>query len=122
MRTLALEACQLPKLFRFGNEQWKLTQLPRWTLSRQQEQLPEVQRHEGLEVPKSPGSGMSSEDLAPYLGDRWKGDTAPQVPAEVGMCAPGRGSIGWILLEDGSRTKAASQPQDLLLKPLPASS
>nr|XP_048279403.1 sodium channel protein type 10 subunit alpha isoform X5 [Myodes glareolus] len=48
----------------------------------QQEQLPEVQRHEGLEVPKSPGSGMSSEDLAPYLGDRWKGDTTPQVPAE----------------------------------------
>ncbi|KAK7816736.1 hypothetical protein U0070_009261 [Myodes glareolus] len=48
-----------------------------------QEQLPEVQRHEGLEVPKSPGSGMSSEDLAPYLGDRWKGDTTPQVPAEL---------------------------------------
>ncbi|XP_026635025.1 sodium channel protein type 10 subunit alpha isoform X2 [Microtus ochrogaster] len=48
----------------------------------EQAQLPEEQRHEGLEVPKSPGSGMSSEDLAPYLGDRWKGDSTPQVPAE----------------------------------------
>ncbi|XP_049997516.1 sodium channel protein type 10 subunit alpha isoform X2 [Alexandromys fortis] len=48
----------------------------------EQAQLPEEQRHEGLEVPKSPGSGMSSEDLAPYLGDRWKGRSTPQVPAE----------------------------------------
>lgn len=110
MSASALEACQLPKLFRFGNEQWKLTQLPRWTLSRQQAQLPEEQRHECLEVPKSPGSGMSSEDLAPYLGDRWKGDTTPQVPAEVGMCAPWRGSTGWMLLEDVGWTKGASQP------------
>ncbi|MEJ1285908.1 hypothetical protein NN561_016907 [Cricetulus griseus] len=54
----------------------------RGTLSRQQEQLPQVQSHEDHEAPKSPGSGMSSEDLAPHLGERWKREAARQVPAE----------------------------------------
>lgn len=98
MRTLALEACEPQKLFRFGNDQLKLTQLPIGTLSRQQEQLPQVQSHEDHEAPKSPGSGMSSEDLAPHLGERWKREAARQVPAEVGMCASQRGSTaGWML-------------------------
>ncbi|XP_076433469.1 sodium channel protein type 10 subunit alpha isoform X5 [Peromyscus maniculatus bairdii] len=46
-----------------------------------QEQLPQVQRCED-QVPNSPGSGMSSEDLASYLGEGWKSEATPQVPAE----------------------------------------
>ncbi|XP_059123161.1 sodium channel protein type 10 subunit alpha isoform X5 [Peromyscus eremicus] len=48
----------------------------------QQEQLPQVQRCEDHQVPNSPGSGMSSEDLASYLGEGWKSEATPQVPAE----------------------------------------
>lgn len=36
-------------------------------------------------APRSPGSGMSSEDLASHAGEKWKDEAAAQVPAEVGM-------------------------------------
>ncbi|KAK2494435.1 hypothetical protein MC885_005761 [Smutsia gigantea] len=36
-------------------------------------------------APRSPGSGTSSEDLAPYLGEEWKDQAAAEAPAEVGM-------------------------------------
>lgn len=80
VRTLALEACHVQKLFRFRSDQLKLTQLPRGALSCQQEQLPQVHQ-----APRSSASGMSSEDLAPYLGESWKRDATPQASAEVGM-------------------------------------
>ncbi|GAB1294812.1 Sodium channel protein [Apodemus speciosus] len=47
-----------------------------------QEQLPQVQKCEDYQAAQSPASGMSSEDLAPYLGERWKREESPQVPAE----------------------------------------
>ncbi|CAH6777545.1 Scn10a [Phodopus roborovskii] len=47
-----------------------------------QEQLPEAQSCGDHEACKSPGSGVSSEDLAPYLGEGWKCEATPQVPAE----------------------------------------
>lgn len=36
-------------------------------------------------APRSPGSGMSSEDLASYVDEKWKDEAAAQAPAEVGM-------------------------------------
>ncbi|XP_008834406.1 sodium channel protein type 10 subunit alpha isoform X1 [Nannospalax galili] len=48
----------------------------------QQEQLQQVERCEDHLGHRSPGSGMSSEDLAPYLGERWKEEATLQVPAE----------------------------------------
>ncbi|XP_021115486.1 sodium channel protein type 10 subunit alpha isoform X2 [Heterocephalus glaber] len=45
-------------------------------------QLQQAGRHEDYLTPRSPGSGTSSEDLAPYLGEKWKGKGAPPVPAE----------------------------------------
>ncbi|KAL0593481.1 Sodium channel protein type 10 subunit alpha [Plecturocebus cupreus] len=48
----------------------------------QQEQLQQVERCEDLLTPRSPGSGTSSEDLAPYLGETWKNEAVPQAPAE----------------------------------------
>ncbi|XP_047561281.1 sodium channel protein type 10 subunit alpha isoform X3 [Lutra lutra] len=48
----------------------------------QQEQLQQVGRCEGHMAPRSPGSGMSSEDLASHEGEKWKDKAATQVPAE----------------------------------------
>ncbi|XP_034339966.1 sodium channel protein type 10 subunit alpha isoform X4 [Arvicanthis niloticus] len=48
----------------------------------QQEQLPQVPKCEDHQATQSPASRMSSEDLAPYLGERWKREDNPQVPAE----------------------------------------
>ncbi|KAM6162736.1 sodium channel protein type 10 subunit alpha [Erethizon dorsatum] len=49
----------------------------------QQEQLQQEGRCEDYLTPRSPGSGTSSEDLAPFLGEKWKGDEgAPPVPTE----------------------------------------
>nr|prf voltage-gated Na channel [Rattus norvegicus] len=48
----------------------------------QQEQLPQVQKCENHQAARSPASMMSSEDLAPYLGESWKRKDSPQVPAE----------------------------------------
>ncbi|XP_044945089.1 sodium channel protein type 10 subunit alpha isoform X3 [Mustela putorius furo] len=48
----------------------------------QQEQLQQVGRCEGHMAPRSPGSGMSSEDLASHAGEKWKDEAAAQVPAE----------------------------------------
>ncbi|XP_040596093.1 sodium channel protein type 10 subunit alpha [Mesocricetus auratus] len=48
----------------------------------QEEELPPVPSREDHKAPKSPGSATSSEDLAPYLGGRWKSEATPQVPAE----------------------------------------
>ncbi|XP_069329558.1 sodium channel protein type 10 subunit alpha isoform X3 [Eulemur rufifrons] len=47
-----------------------------------QEQLQKVERCEHHLPPRSPGSGMSSEDLNPYLGEKWKEEDVPQAPAE----------------------------------------
>ncbi|XP_014646160.1 PREDICTED: sodium channel protein type 10 subunit alpha isoform X2 [Ceratotherium simum simum] len=47
-----------------------------------QEQLQQVGKCEDHLAPRSPGSGMSSEDLAPYLGEKWKDEAAAQAPAE----------------------------------------
>ncbi|KAG8521585.1 Sodium channel protein type 10 subunit alpha [Galemys pyrenaicus] len=52
--------------------------------SAKQEVIPPDQQ-EQLQVhraPRSPSSGMSSEDLAPYLGEKWKDEAAAQAPAE----------------------------------------
>nr|XP_020034054.1 sodium channel protein type 10 subunit alpha [Castor canadensis] len=48
----------------------------------QQEHLQQVRRYEGYLASRSPGSGTSSEDLTPYLGDRWKDKAVHQIPAE----------------------------------------
>ncbi|XP_022377117.1 sodium channel protein type 10 subunit alpha isoform X3 [Enhydra lutris kenyoni] len=48
----------------------------------QQEQLQQVGRCKGHIAPGSPGSGMSSEDLASHEGEKWKDKAATQVPAE----------------------------------------
>ncbi|XP_033624024.1 sodium channel protein type 10 subunit alpha isoform X3 [Fukomys damarensis] len=48
----------------------------------QQEQLQQAGRCENHPTPRSPGSGASSEDLAPFLGEKWKGEGTPPVPAE----------------------------------------
>ncbi|XP_053455663.1 sodium channel protein type 10 subunit alpha isoform X3 [Nycticebus coucang] len=50
----------------------------------QQEQLQQVERYEDHPAPRSPGgSGMSSsEDLVPYLGEKWKNKAVPQAPAK----------------------------------------
>ncbi|XP_023619154.1 sodium channel protein type 10 subunit alpha [Myotis lucifugus] len=47
-----------------------------------QEQLQQVRSYEDHPAPRSPGSGTSSEDLAPYLGKKWKDQAAVQAPAE----------------------------------------
>ncbi|XP_070433323.1 sodium channel protein type 10 subunit alpha isoform X1 [Equus przewalskii] len=47
-----------------------------------QEQLQQVGQCEDHLAPRSPGSGMSSEDLAPYLGEKWKDEAAAQATAE----------------------------------------
>ncbi|XP_046292884.1 sodium channel protein type 10 subunit alpha isoform X2 [Marmota monax] len=51
-------------------------------LPKVQEQLQQVGRYEDHLAPRSPGSGISSEDLTPYVGEQWKDTAAPQVPAE----------------------------------------
>ncbi|XP_007943946.1 sodium channel protein type 10 subunit alpha [Orycteropus afer afer] len=48
----------------------------------QQEQLQQVRRCEDHLVPRSPGSGMSSEDLTLYLGENWKDRATHQDPAQ----------------------------------------
>ncbi|XP_012311074.2 sodium channel protein type 10 subunit alpha isoform X3 [Aotus nancymaae] len=48
----------------------------------QQEPLQQVEMCEDLLTPRSPSSGTSSEDLAPYLGETWKNEAVPQAPAE----------------------------------------
>uniref|UniRef100_H0XBM7 Sodium channel protein n=1 Tax=Otolemur garnettii TaxID=30611 RepID=H0XBM7_OTOGA len=50
----------------------------------QQEQLQQAERYEDQLAPRSPeGSGMSSsEDLAPYLGEKWQNEAVPQAPAK----------------------------------------
>ncbi|XP_032315074.1 sodium channel protein type 10 subunit alpha [Camelus ferus] len=48
----------------------------------QQEQLLQVGRHEDHLTPRSPDSGMSSEDLAPNLGEKREDEAAAQGPAE----------------------------------------
>ncbi|XP_005386634.1 PREDICTED: sodium channel protein type 10 subunit alpha isoform X4 [Chinchilla lanigera] len=49
----------------------------------QQEQLQQAGRCEDHLTPRSPNSGTSSEDLAPFLGEKWKGDQGPPpVPTE----------------------------------------
>ncbi|XP_023383320.1 sodium channel protein type 10 subunit alpha [Pteropus vampyrus] len=48
-----------------------------------QEQLQQVKKREDHPAPRSPGSTMSSEDLAPYLGEKWKDEAAAQAPAEA---------------------------------------
>ncbi|XP_034517659.1 sodium channel protein type 10 subunit alpha isoform X1 [Ailuropoda melanoleuca] len=50
----------------------------------QQEQLQQVERCESHMAPRSPGSGMSSEDAASHVGEKWKDKTAAQPPAEGG--------------------------------------
>ncbi|XP_026352534.1 sodium channel protein type 10 subunit alpha isoform X3 [Ursus arctos] len=50
----------------------------------QQEQLQQVERCENHMAPRSPGSGMSSEDAASHVGEKWKDKTAAQPPAEGG--------------------------------------
>ncbi|NIG59879.1 sodium channel protein typesubunit alpha [Pontoporia blainvillei] len=48
----------------------------------QQEQLQQVGRYEDHLPPGSSGSGMSSEDLAPYLGEKWRDEAPAQGPTE----------------------------------------
>ncbi|XP_031201603.1 sodium channel protein type 10 subunit alpha [Mastomys coucha] len=48
----------------------------------EQEQLPQVQTCDEHQAARSPASGMSSEDLAPYMGERWKRGDSPRIPAE----------------------------------------
>nr|XP_004662158.2 sodium channel protein type 10 subunit alpha isoform X1 [Jaculus jaculus] len=58
-----------------------------------QKQLQQGESSEDQLPPRSPGSGTSSEDLAPYLGDRWQDAAALQVPAEgVGDTSSSEGS------------------------------
>nr|XP_012597610.1 sodium channel protein type 10 subunit alpha isoform X2 [Microcebus murinus] len=47
-----------------------------------QEQLQQVEKCEHHLPPRSPVSGMSSEDLNAYLGEKWKEEDVPQTPAE----------------------------------------
>nr|XP_036870220.1 sodium channel protein type 10 subunit alpha isoform X1 [Manis javanica] len=47
-----------------------------------QEQLQHVRGHQDPLAPRSPGSGTSSQDLAPYLGEEWKDQAAAEAPAE----------------------------------------
>ncbi|XP_036724872.1 sodium channel protein type 10 subunit alpha isoform X2 [Balaenoptera musculus] len=47
-----------------------------------QEELQQVGRDEDHLPPRSSGSGMSSEDLAPYLGEKWKDEAPAQGPTE----------------------------------------
>ncbi|XP_036287792.1 sodium channel protein type 10 subunit alpha isoform X1 [Pipistrellus kuhlii] len=49
----------------------------------QQEQLRQVGSYEDHPAPRSQGSGTSSEDLARYLGEKWKDQAAAQAPAEA---------------------------------------
>ncbi|EPQ04076.1 Sodium channel protein type 10 subunit alpha [Myotis brandtii] len=51
-------------------------------IPRGQEQLQQVGSYEDHPAPRSPGSGTSSEDLAPYLGKKWEDQAAVQAPAE----------------------------------------
>uniref|UniRef100_G3TLD9 Sodium channel protein n=1 Tax=Loxodonta africana TaxID=9785 RepID=G3TLD9_LOXAF len=48
----------------------------------QQEQLQQVRRNEDHLAPRSPESGMSSEDLAPYLGEKGEDKATAQDPGE----------------------------------------
>lgn len=77
--------CTCEELSSSDSEVMKLTQFPRRALSHQQELLQQVQKCEDHQAARSPPSGMSSEDLAPYLGERWQREESPRVPAEVGM-------------------------------------
>ncbi|XP_078288605.1 sodium channel protein type 10 subunit alpha isoform X2 [Panthera onca] len=48
----------------------------------EQEQPQQVGRYEDHMAPRSPGSGMSSEDLAPHVGEKWKDESPARGPAE----------------------------------------
>nr|ASY04967.1 Nav1.8 [Antrozous pallidus] len=48
-----------------------------------QEQLQQAGSSEDQPAPRSPGSGTSSEELALYLGEKWKDQAAAQAPAEA---------------------------------------
>ncbi|KAI4563914.1 hypothetical protein MJG53_016488 [Ovis ammon polii x Ovis aries] len=51
-------------------------------IPQRQEQLQQVGKYEDHLPPRSPGSGISSEDLTPYLGEKWKDEAPAQGPAE----------------------------------------
>lgn len=85
IRSLALADCAVQDLFKLRNGQLRGSPcIQVGTLSHQQEQLQQVGRSEDSSS-RSPGPGTSSEDLAPYLGEKWKAKAAAQGPAEVGM-------------------------------------
>ncbi|XP_040821410.1 sodium channel protein type 10 subunit alpha isoform X2 [Ochotona curzoniae] len=59
----------------------------------QQEQLQHTGDSEDTPAPRSPGSGMSSADLALYLGEKWDNEVTLQAPAEgLDDTSPSEGS------------------------------
>ncbi|KAF6313448.1 sodium voltage-gated channel alpha subunit 10 [Rhinolophus ferrumequinum] len=65
-----------------GDEEEDVRSSPQEVIPPRQEQMQQVRRCEDPLVPRSPCSGRSSEDLAPYLGENWKDKAATQAPAE----------------------------------------
>ncbi|XP_057560591.1 sodium channel protein type 10 subunit alpha [Hippopotamus amphibius kiboko] len=51
-------------------------------IPQEQEQLQQVGRYEDHLPPRSSGSGMSSEDMAAYLGEKWKDEAPAEGSAE----------------------------------------
>ncbi|KAF4024151.1 hypothetical protein G4228_016072 [Cervus hanglu yarkandensis] len=51
-------------------------------IPQRQEQLQQVGKYEDHLPRRSPGSGISSEDLTPYLGEKWKDEPPAQSPAK----------------------------------------
>lgn len=86
VKSLARADNAVQYLFRARSDQLRVSpSTQERTFSHHQEQLQQVGKYEDHLPPRSPGSGISSEDLTPYLGEKWKDEAPAQGPAEVGM-------------------------------------
>lgn len=86
IKSLALADNAVQYLFRVRSDQLRGSPgTQERTFSHYQEQLQQVGKYEDHLPPRSPGSGISSEDLTPGLGEKCKGEAPAQGPAEVGM-------------------------------------
>lgn len=86
VKSLALADNAVQSLFRIRSDELRVSPgTQERTFCHYQEQLQQVGKYEDHLPCRSPGSGISSEDLTPYLGEKWKDEAPAQSPAKVGM-------------------------------------
>lgn len=86
VKSLALADNAVQYLFRIRTDELRVSPgTQERTFSHCYEQLQHVGKDEDHLPRRSPGSGISSEDLTPHLGEKWKDEAPAQSPAKVGM-------------------------------------